>query len=124
MAEAFHAEKIRWKEQHARSLATRRRTEQAEAPFLTVGSVLRTRPRQVDLERIRLRRTEEKEGLRFVMKGNYKGREASEKFRAWMHALRIEGPVETVTNLRFSQTAEDKLGFVMEGSLHPKEVVR
>lgn len=124
MAEAFQAEHLRWQANYERARETRRRTELAEAPFLTVGSVLRTRPREVGLERIRLQRTDDLDRLRFVMKGNYKGREASVEFREWMHALRREGPVETVHNLHFTHAEEDRLRFTMEGSLNVKEVLR
>ena len=121
LALALEKEKLRWKDNHAWDHAVREREAAGEAPFRTVGAVIHTHPREVQLRRIHLEEAAEPGLLHFFMEGNYKGENASERFRKWMRDLRASGPVDSVRNLRFYREKEG-LRFAMEGSATAKEV--
>lgn len=73
-----------------------------EAPYRLVGSIARTVPNGVELDRIRIRRAPSGP-MELQVQGSYTGELASPVFKAWMDGLKSGGPLAGIENLRFER---------------------
>ena len=98
----------------------RAREDSRNSPFRLVGTVLRTVPDGVGLDRLHVRPMEGEEGrpLAITLEGSCPGHEASPEFRDWVRSLQYRRMLATVDNLRF-QRGEDGIEFHLSGRSHP-----